>query len=399
MQLSIGRWRLDFGARTAKMDGNVRRLSPRAMRLLEALAEANGATVSRAELLDKVWPDVLVGDDSLTQAVAEVRKELDDRKVIETVARCGYRLTQPVLRNVAPAHMNQAPSLRAATSLEALTLCLEARDETVRCGPGSLERAETLTAEAVDLAPECPVVRADHAIALARSHMYWSGGRNLLNYAMKEAELAVALDRSCARAHSTLGYVLGALGKWEAAEAAHAHALSLDRTDATCFHYAAWLMMSRCKYRAAIAFFEHAGDLETQNIKGYLQAARLSLRYDPARSRKNAERALARARARLAVDGRDTRALTATGVLMALMGEPGAAFATLDEMDVGNCAQAVYHASTFAMLGELDRAVLMFECLFDHGWRDVHWLDADPAFANIAGDRRFKRMRNSLASA
>lgn len=44
--------------------------------------------------MDRVWPGVVVGDDSLTQTIVEIRRALDDRErqILCTVARRGYRL-------------------------------------------------------------------------------------------------------------------------------------------------------------------------------------------------------------------------------------------------------------------------------------------------------------------
>ncbi|MEM1314543.1 MAG: winged helix-turn-helix domain-containing protein [Pseudomonadota bacterium] len=76
------------------------RLSPKAMGVLSALAEAEGGVVSRAALLDRVWPNVTVGEEVLTQAVREVRRALGDSpqapRFVETVHRAGYRLLVPV---------------------------------------------------------------------------------------------------------------------------------------------------------------------------------------------------------------------------------------------------------------------------------------------------------------
>ena len=50
--------------------------------------------VSKQELLDTVWPDVTVGDDSLTQCVTEIRRVLGpvSRDILKTVPRRGYIL-------------------------------------------------------------------------------------------------------------------------------------------------------------------------------------------------------------------------------------------------------------------------------------------------------------------
>ena len=95
MQLAIDGWRVDPDAREARRGDDVKQLSPRAIRLLQVFSEADGAVLSRADLLDRVWPNVFVSDESLTQVVSEVRRKLGNRELISTVARGGYRLTQP----------------------------------------------------------------------------------------------------------------------------------------------------------------------------------------------------------------------------------------------------------------------------------------------------------------
>ncbi|WP_306141718.1 winged helix-turn-helix domain-containing protein [Roseibium sp. MMSF_3412] len=403
MKIIIDGWRIDSDTRQATREDVVAALSPRALRLLLVLAEAEGRVLQRGDLLDLVWPTVTVSDESLSQVISELRRKLRNRGLIETIARTGYRLTAPVMRPVesgVPAvSAGQGPERDRDFNLEAHALCLEARSEMVRCGEGSLERAEHLTAEAVEIAPDCASVRAERAIALARAHTYWPEGRHILHAACSEAELAVSLDRSSPLAQSALGYVHALFGSWTAAERGHAFALSRNARDPLILHNAAWYLMSRGKWRAALSYFEQVGDLEPHNIKGYLIAAQLSSSSDPSRSRRNAERALKRARARIEEDPTDPRALTAAAVLMALLGERQAAFASMEDINVRGSSQAIYHASAMALIGETDRAILLLEELFDHGWRDVFWLDADPGLATLTHDRRFRRMRQSLAAA
>jgi len=70
------------------------------MRLLLCLAARAGDIVSIEELLEQVWPDVVVSPDSVYQAVASLRRILgDDSKkpsYIATVPRRGYRMVAPV---------------------------------------------------------------------------------------------------------------------------------------------------------------------------------------------------------------------------------------------------------------------------------------------------------------
>ena len=65
--------------------------------LLQLLLHA-GEVVTKEELLESVWPDVMVVDGSLATAVSKLRKVLGDEEhpIVVTVPRVGYRLAVPV---------------------------------------------------------------------------------------------------------------------------------------------------------------------------------------------------------------------------------------------------------------------------------------------------------------
>ena len=70
------------------------------LELLRLLLLRAGDVVSKDELLDTIWPDVVVVEASLPTAVGKLRRALgDDRRdkpIIETVSRIGYRIATPV---------------------------------------------------------------------------------------------------------------------------------------------------------------------------------------------------------------------------------------------------------------------------------------------------------------
>lgn len=72
------------------------RIEPKAMAVLLYLADRPGEVARREDLLEAVWPGVIVGDNALTQAVIKLRKALGDtaRKpaYIEAISKRGYRL-------------------------------------------------------------------------------------------------------------------------------------------------------------------------------------------------------------------------------------------------------------------------------------------------------------------
>ncbi|MDX2484907.1 MAG: winged helix-turn-helix domain-containing protein [Pseudodonghicola sp.] len=80
--------------------GKTFHLEPKSMEVLSYLIAHSGEVVTRDDLHAWVWPDVHVGDDSLTGAIIKIRRALaDDARnptYIETIPKRGYRLIAPV---------------------------------------------------------------------------------------------------------------------------------------------------------------------------------------------------------------------------------------------------------------------------------------------------------------
>src|SRR5690242_18378564 len=91
------------------------------LEVLHQLLLRAGETVRKEELLESVWPGVLVVDASLATAVSKLRKVLGDEEIIKTVPKLGYRISVPVRRTistgaVAPVKGNgNKPSLGTST--------------------------------------------------------------------------------------------------------------------------------------------------------------------------------------------------------------------------------------------------------------------------------------------
>jgi Tol biopolymer transport system component/DNA-binding winged helix-turn-helix (wHTH) protein len=79
------------------------RIPAKYMQVLVSLAERPGEAVSREHLMETVWKDTIVVEESLTRAISELRKIFDDdpkrTQIIETIPKIGYRLIVPVQRN------------------------------------------------------------------------------------------------------------------------------------------------------------------------------------------------------------------------------------------------------------------------------------------------------------
>lgn len=83
------------------------RLEPKVMQVLIVLARYSEHVVSRAELLDAVWPNAVVTEDTLSRCIYQLREQLrsvagnsPDEKfnAIETLPKRGYRLRATIER-------------------------------------------------------------------------------------------------------------------------------------------------------------------------------------------------------------------------------------------------------------------------------------------------------------
>ncbi|MFM2066059.1 MAG: hypothetical protein RLZZ584_968 [Pseudomonadota bacterium] len=84
-------------------------LRPKSFDVLAHLLANAGRLVGKAELIEAIWPDVVVTDDSLTRCISDVRLALQDseHRLIRTVARRGYLIELPV------AALDDAPAMPA----------------------------------------------------------------------------------------------------------------------------------------------------------------------------------------------------------------------------------------------------------------------------------------------
>lgn len=77
-------------------------LNARYLDALALLVREQGRLISKDRFLDKVWRDVPVTDEALTQCIRTIRRQLGDSaarpRFIETVPKHGYRFIAPVTR-------------------------------------------------------------------------------------------------------------------------------------------------------------------------------------------------------------------------------------------------------------------------------------------------------------
>lgn len=118
-------------ARSELLDaaGHPTELRAQALKVLLLLGERAGQVVGKDELMRQVWHDVVVTEDSLVQAVGDIRRVLGDAKHerVRTVPRRGYLLVpdEPAARAAASsAQACAAPRFRFASWLGVASLLL-----------------------------------------------------------------------------------------------------------------------------------------------------------------------------------------------------------------------------------------------------------------------------------
>jgi DNA-binding winged helix-turn-helix (wHTH) protein len=94
MRVVFGECEFDSGQRRLLRHGRAVPLSGKAFQLLELLLDRRPEAVTKAEMLERLWPGTFVSDASLHNLVTEIRRALGDAprvaRYIRTVPRYGY---------------------------------------------------------------------------------------------------------------------------------------------------------------------------------------------------------------------------------------------------------------------------------------------------------------------
>src|SRR5215472_8529022 len=135
----FGRFRVFPQRREILADGRPIELGGRAFDVLVALIGANGAVVSKDELMSRVWPGRIIEDNNLHAQIKALRKAFSDYDLIRTIVGRGYQFRGEVRARRSSESERTEPGTaseisgppRAPTNLPALTSDLIGRDAEV----------------------------------------------------------------------------------------------------------------------------------------------------------------------------------------------------------------------------------------------------------------------------
>jgi DNA-binding winged helix-turn-helix (wHTH) protein len=130
--IEFGRFRLLLRRRRLLADGVPVEFGTRVFDLLLVLLEADGALVTKKELLNRVWPGIVVSEENLKVQISALRKALGaDRNLIRTEFGRGYRFIG-ILRSNATGHACRGP--RGAKRRVSRALLRQDGRQSLQCG-------------------------------------------------------------------------------------------------------------------------------------------------------------------------------------------------------------------------------------------------------------------------
>lgn len=172
--IAFGPFRLYAQQRVLLEDGQPLRLGSRAFDILATLAAAAGATVTKAELIARVWPDTVVEEANLRVHVAALRKALREgpgRRYIDSVAGRGYSFVAAIATPLAPRVVPPCPPPPAgplvgrADAVTALARLVLGQRLVTLVGSGGVGKSVVALTAAARLAGRLAVAHADLAEA------------------------------------------------------------------------------------------------------------------------------------------------------------------------------------------------------------------------------------------
>ncbi|HJX22634.1 MAG TPA: transcriptional regulator, partial [Steroidobacteraceae bacterium] len=122
--IEFGRFRILPHRRELLAESQPLELGGRAFDVLMVLIEASGAVVSKDTLMERIWPNRIVEENSLQAQISALRRAFGaDRDLIRTIAGRGYQFTgdirtlstNPDVQSVATAAVQISTSARTPT--------------------------------------------------------------------------------------------------------------------------------------------------------------------------------------------------------------------------------------------------------------------------------------------
>jgi TolB-like protein/DNA-binding SARP family transcriptional activator/Tfp pilus assembly protein PilF len=286
-----------------------------------------------------------------------------------------------------------------APGTAAYELYLRGMHHFYRGGLGYTKQAILEFEEATRVAPNYCLACAGLADAYSFLHLYYEPDPAYLLAAESYGRRAVAVDASMGETHASLGFALGAAGRYEEAKEAFNRALALPGGRFETSYLYGRTLFCAGDMAGASAMFGQAVKIRPENF----HAAALFAKTLAALGER--ERALAMQRRvhdlvdyhlRLVPD--DSRALGDGAIALVALGRVGEGLALAEKaLEVEDSPMPYYAASAIALAGLTDRALDSLEQVIRAGWSHRDFLRSDPDWSGLRGAPRFEAILSRLA--
>ncbi|MEM0948190.1 MAG: winged helix-turn-helix domain-containing protein [Pseudomonadota bacterium] len=356
--------------------------------------------MSREVLLDEVWSSVIVTDESLTQAISELRRAVEvaggDRDLVVTVPKSGYRLRTCAIEEIegAQVYLDQEEVL----PIDAYCALLDAQNALIHGGPQAAKIAFELASEAIGRAPDSGVANACCAIMLAHAVLYSAAGTFRLRTAIHLAQRAVCLSPQSSIAHAALGFSLGAQDGGVAAMQALARSMALGDETGEGHYLASRVAFVSGDHRNAATLALRCAELVPDPSRPLFLAARATRFFDTAKSCAIAARCVRTLNERFADHPDEPRSQYTLGPALALAGDFEAAWRHLSKPRSDQSICLIHDFFGFALLNENARALDALESALDDGYRHGQWLLSEPSVTELRANQRFQNLTAAIAA-
>ncbi len=91
--MKSGLWQVHLGRRELLASGIAVPIGARAFEIIEVLVRSANELVTKNDLMERIWPGAIVGENTLQVHISAIRKALGpDRGMLKTASGRGYRL-------------------------------------------------------------------------------------------------------------------------------------------------------------------------------------------------------------------------------------------------------------------------------------------------------------------
>jgi TolB-like protein/DNA-binding SARP family transcriptional activator/Tfp pilus assembly protein PilF len=287
----------------------------------------------------------------------------------------------------------------AAPSTAAYELYLRGMSHFYRGGLGYTKQAILEFEEATRIAPNYCLANAGLADAYSFLHLYYEPDPAYLHAAESYGRRAVAVDSDMGETHASLGFALGAAGRYDEAMESFKQALPLPggRFE-TCYLFGRTLFCAG-DMAGANTMFGQAVSIRPEDFhSASLFAKTLGALGERERALATQRRVYDLIAYHLRLIPDDSRALGDGAIALVAMGRVGEGLAMAEKaLEVEDSPMPYYAASAIALAGRTDRALDSLEQVIRAGWSHRDFLRHDPDWSTLHGNPRFEAILAKLA--